>query len=222
MRSFGLSLLFTAALSAFTFAAPVAPDTSALTGGVTGLTGTLGKPLGGLQTRDETPKSLAVILAGVTTELTPLTAQLTYINSANATVAIVQPIVGQISDCLLTATASIKLLVGAKLEVILAPIEGTVLLTVAAVLQLVAGVLCLLFTAVGCLLKVVVGDVRAALLPILVNLCVVVAGLLKVVFSLNVQGLVATALCALLPEVVIAVIKLLACTELLLCLGIKL
>ncbi|KAH7909089.1 hypothetical protein BJ138DRAFT_1127927 [Hygrophoropsis aurantiaca] len=219
MRSFStLSLLFTAALSAFTYAAPAGTPDLKLPFDTTAITG-LTSGASALGARATTP-GLAVVFTTLQTQISPLAAELTFLTPANATAANITPIVGQIKDCLLTATVSVKALVGLELDVILAPIEGTVILTVAAVAELVGGVLCILFAAIGCLLKVVVADVSVIVLPILVDLCVVVACLLQVVFGL-VGGLLAAVLLILTPTV-IAVIKLLACTELLLCLGIKL
>ncbi|KAH7913504.1 hypothetical protein BJ138DRAFT_1145859 [Hygrophoropsis aurantiaca] len=226
MRSFGsLSLLFTAALSAFTYAAPaVSTDASAVLNKVSGAAGDV-KPdvlssTPALASRDDTPQSIAVIFTTAQAQLEPLTEKLTSITSEDATLDNITPIVAEIKTCLLTATGSLKLLVGADLSVILAPVEGTVALTVAAVGELVGGLLCLIFAAVGCLLNVVVGDVRAAVLPLLVDLCGVVAGLLQVVLGL-VGGLLAVVLTILTPTV-LAVIKLLGSVDLLTCLGIKL
>ncbi|KAH7906498.1 hypothetical protein BJ138DRAFT_1105094 [Hygrophoropsis aurantiaca] len=223
MRSFGtLSLLFTAALSAFTYAAPASPDASVVLDKVTGVVGD-SKPdvlSSALTGRDDTPQSIAVIITTVQAQIQPLTEKLTFINSDDATIDSITPIVAEIKTCLLTATESLKLLNGADISVILAPVEGTVALTVAAVGQLVGGLLCTLFAAIGCLLKVVVGDVRAAVLVLLVDLCGVVAGLLQVVLGL-VGGLLAMVLTILTPTV-LAVIKLLGSVELLTCLGIQL
>ncbi|KAH7924226.1 hypothetical protein BV22DRAFT_1035373 [Leucogyrophana mollusca] len=225
MRSFStLSLIFTAALSAFTYAAPATtPDVQALTNkvesAVSGVDVT-SLPLSSVEQRDETPASVAVILTTLQAQVLPLTEQFTYINSANATAANITPIIAELKTCFLTATASLKLLIGADIAVILAPIEGEVILTVAAVAELLGGVLCILFAAIGCLLDVILVDVKVIVLPLLVDLCVVVAGLLQVVFGL-VAGLLAAVLLILTPAV-IAVIKLLGCVELLLCLGIKL
>ncbi|KAH7920896.1 hypothetical protein BV22DRAFT_1039299 [Leucogyrophana mollusca] len=171
MRSFStLSLLFTAALSAFTSAAPTGPaDVTAIGGKLTSAVGAVGavpKLGGAVQERDQSPASVAVIFTTLQDKVLPLTDKFTYITPANATAANITPIIVEIKGCLLTATASLKLLVGAELSVILAPVEGEVALTVAAVGQLVGGVLCILFTAIGCLLKVVVSDVRAVVLPL--------------------------------------------------------
>ncbi|KAH7923042.1 hypothetical protein BV22DRAFT_611664 [Leucogyrophana mollusca] len=140
MRSFStLSVLFTAALSAFTYAAPTGPTDALKLPNVGDLT-KLGSTVP-VQTR-ETPASVAVIFTNVQETIIPLTDKFTFITPANATAAEITPIIGQIKDCLLTATVSLKALVGLELSVILAPVEGTVQLTVAEVAKLVGGVLC--------------------------------------------------------------------------------
>ncbi|KAH7915623.1 hypothetical protein BJ138DRAFT_1141313 [Hygrophoropsis aurantiaca] len=224
MRSFGtLSLLFTAALSAFTYAAPAGPaDTSAVLDKVSGAAGEV-KPdalSSALAGRDDAPQSIAVIFATTQSQIETLSKQLTAITPETATIDNITPIVAEIKTCLLSATGSLNLLVGADLSLILAPVEGVVALTVAEVGQLVGGLLCTLFVAIGCLLDVIVGDVRTAVLVLLVDLCGVVAGLLQVVLGL-VGGLLVVVF-ALLTPTVLAVIKLLGSVELLTCLGIQL
>ncbi|KAG2130900.1 hypothetical protein DEU56DRAFT_740387 [Suillus clintonianus] len=231
MRSFTtFTVLLTAVLSTFTNAAPITlpgvsvPTVPSVKSEVSGLHRELGVPGIGRETQGETAvgiptPSVAVVFTGIFTQIQPLTEQLAYINAENATVAAISPVVAQIKTQLTSAVSQLQALIGQDPSVILAPVEGTVLMTVAELATLIAGDLCILFTALGAVLKVVVGDVRTEVLPMLADLGCDVTFILKIVVTL-VGGIVASLSPLLAP--VLAVIASLGLTDLLSLLGLSL
>ncbi|KIJ15798.1 hypothetical protein PAXINDRAFT_155375 [Paxillus involutus ATCC 200175] len=231
MHSFStLSILFTAALSVFTNAAPISPSGVNLgdalstpqlsgvpnTGGlnlraadtvVSGAVQSIESKVTSLNTREDSP-SVAVIFSNVITEITPYTEQLTYLVPENATVAIITPIVASIKCSIVAAIPQLQALVGQEVSIILAPVEGDVTLTVTELAKIIGSVLCLIFTALGAVLKVVVGEVSSDVLPILTDLGCTITELLEVVVTL-VGGIVACLVPLLAPIVgVLSVLEL--------------
>ena len=152
MRSFGIfSLVATAALSLFASAAP-AP------GGPVKVDVAAAAKVHALRQRDTELRSVPVILTGLIVELTPtcnelrewsifmglvnfLTKCIEYITKDNCTSEVLTPHFNKMVSCISSATAEIKLLVGADLSVILAGVDATVQVTVAAVAELLCSVL---------------------------------------------------------------------------------
>ncbi|KAF9218885.1 hypothetical protein BS17DRAFT_761793 [Gyrodon lividus] len=249
MHSFStLSVLFTAALSVLTNAAPISPSgyssvvpgnlgdvastpqLSGVTGQLSGVTGKVNIVASGLNLRDvdatvsnavksvetkvstlnarEDSPSVAVIFNEVMIEIAPYTEQLTFIVPENATVAIITPIVSSIKDSFLAAIPKLQALVGQEVSVILAPVEGEVILTVSELAKLIGTDLCLVFTALGAVLKVVFSEVRTDVLPILTDLGCTITSVLEVVVVL-VGGIVASLIPLLAPIVgVLSVLEL--------------
>ena len=151
MRSFGIfSLVATAALSLFASAAP-AP------GGPVKVDVAAAAKVHALRQRDTELRSVPVILTGLIVELTPTCNELRewsifetdkililcieYITKDNCTSEVLTPHFNKMVSCISSATAEIKLLVGADLSVILAGVDATVQVTVAAVAELLCSVL---------------------------------------------------------------------------------
>ncbi|KAF8839799.1 hypothetical protein BDN67DRAFT_1012038 [Paxillus ammoniavirescens] len=230
MHSFStLSILFTAALSVFTNAAPIIPSgvnlgdalsTPELSGvPSTGLNlraadtvvsdavKSIESKVTTLNTREDSP-SVAVIFNNVMIEITPYTEQLTYLVPENATVAIITPIVASIKSSLVAAIPQLQALVGQEVSIILAPVEGEVTLTVTELAKIIGADLCIIFTALGAVLKVVLGEVRSEVLPILTDLGCTITELLEIVVTL-VGGIVASLVPLLAPIVgVLSVLEL--------------
>ncbi|OJA13757.1 hypothetical protein AZE42_01552 [Rhizopogon vesiculosus] len=225
MPSFAtITLILTAALSTLTNAAPITLPSASIPGDlssgkseITDLTQEVDLP--SFRRETEISVSVAVVFTDVFAQIRPLTDQLTYITSENATVASISPVVAQIKTQLTGAVSQLQGLVGKDSSVILAPVEGTTLMTVGSLATLIAGDLCLLFAALGAVLKVVVGDVHTEVLPLLADLGCTVTSLLEIVITL-VAGIV-TSLTPLLAPVV-AILSSLGLTDLLSLLSLSL
>ncbi|KAJ8584960.1 hypothetical protein M405DRAFT_773523 [Rhizopogon salebrosus TDB-379] len=210
MRSFAIiTFIIAAALSTFTNAAPIAlpgvplpANIPSVDSKVTSVTQTVDfhglrrdtEISASIEPEEVLPQStpsVAVVFTNLFTQIRPLTDQLTCITTENATVAAISPVVAQIKTQLTCAISQLQGLVGQESSVILAPVEGTASMTVASLSTLIAGDLCLLFTALGAVLKVVVGDVRTEVLPLLADLGCTVTSLLEIVITL-VVGIVAS------------------------------
>lgn len=117
-------------------------------------------PVGDVLRRDTivTKKSMAVIFTETTTKVTPICGEFCkchklrgliqsdlripdYVNKQNATVDALTPLVSQLRTILGDALNDILSLSGEANTVILAPVEGAVLVTVAELAQLIAGLL---------------------------------------------------------------------------------
>ena len=118
------------------------------------------------------------------------------LTSANATVEVITPILTDIVSIIGVAVTDLKALVGADISVILCSVDGTVVVAVSVVAQLLADILIALFGALGFVLTVV-ADV-SILVDAIVNcgLGSIICDLLTIVFQL-VDGLLA----ALIPLV---------------------
>ncbi|KAG1736611.1 uncharacterized protein EDB91DRAFT_499589 [Suillus paluster] len=225
MRSFTtFTVLFTALLSTFTNATPIT-DLASVKSDVTGLN-KLDLPAVGREIKisssgetDVELPSVAVVFTTVFTQIQPLTNQLTYLTPQNASVAAISPVIAQIKTQLTGAVPQLQALVGQESSVILAPVDGVVSLTVAALATLIADVLTLLFTALGAVLSIVGGDVHAEILPLLTDLCGVVTSILQIVVTL-VGGIIVSLLPLLVP--VLSIIVSLGLTGLLSLLGLAL
>ncbi|KAG1736682.1 uncharacterized protein EDB91DRAFT_1083344 [Suillus paluster] len=228
MRSFTIfTILLTAVLSTFTNAAPITLPDADIASDKSDLN-KLGLPAVGREikisssgeTDVELPTpSVAVVFTTVFTQIQPLTDQLNYLTPDNATVAAISPVVAQIKTQLTGAVSQLQALVGQDSSVIIASVDGTVPLTVAALATLIADVLTLLFTALGAVLSMVTGDVHTEILTLLTDLCGVVTSILHIVATL-VPGIVVSLLPLLSP--VLSIISSLGLRGLLSLLGLTL
>ncbi|EIW84697.1 hypothetical protein CONPUDRAFT_162055 [Coniophora puteana RWD-64-598 SS2] len=174
MRFFStVSLVFTAALAAFSVAAPAAEEAKVVA--------------------RQSTTSIASIFSTAFTEIAPLAESLVYLNSDNATQAVITPIISQISAPLNTALTSVTALQGQGLtqDQLLLSEDGTEVLSVAALAQLIAFDLILLFKGLGAILSIVGADLAAILIPLLYAVGILVYKILVIVLALVVGLLIA-------------------------------
>ncbi|KAF5391231.1 hypothetical protein D9757_003037 [Collybiopsis confluens] len=186
-----LSLLATVASAAFSFAAPVTPSSNVLEARCL-------------------CQDIHSIITDVTTTLTPIVAELTYITHENCTVEVLTPIVGEIKQVLSTAITEVNALTGKTAVTLLTTVDG-VLLTVTDVAALVVALLNLIFGALAVVLKVVTEVNVAAVIGLLCEVVEVVAELLQAILS--VVGGLLVVLLTLLGDVVFSVIATLGLTS---------
>ncbi|KIK96835.1 hypothetical protein PAXRUDRAFT_275867 [Paxillus rubicundulus Ve08.2h10] len=192
MHSFStLTILFTAALSVFTSAAPISPF---------GVPSVVPVNVGDSLSTPE--------LSGIPNTVNTGGLNLRAADTANATVAIIKPIVASIKGSIVAAIPQLQALVGQEVAIIFAPVEGEVTLTVTELAKIIGTDLCLIFTALGAVLKVAFGEVSSDVLPILIDLGCTITELLEVVVTL-VGGIVAPLVPLLAPIVgVLSVLEL--------------
>ena len=177
MRFFStVSFVFTAALAAFSVAAPVAEDTKAVARAST--------------------TSVAAIFNTAFAEIAPLAQSLIYLNSDNATEAVIKPVIAQISAPLNTALSSFTSLQsqGLSQNELLLSEDGSEVLAVGALAELIAVDLILLFQGLGAVLAIVGFELAAILTPLLYAVGILVYQILFIVL-----GLVGGLLLALTP-----------------------
>ncbi|KAJ3712932.1 hypothetical protein C8R42DRAFT_727676 [Lentinula raphanica] len=190
MRFSTLSLLATVASAAFSFAAPVTPVSNSLEARCL-------------------CQDVHSIIVDVTTTITPLVEELTYITTENCTVEILTPIVTDIKVALCGAITQVKGLTGFTLTTVLTTVDGVVL-TLFEVAELVCALLTLIFTALAAVLKVVATSEAVAVSELLCEVVELVATLLQLICNL-VGGLLAILL-PLVGEIVFTVIASLGLT----------
>lgn len=183
------ALAFGAFVSAVPLGAPAVPDVLSTVNGVV-------PAVPALVHRHEL-KSVAVVLTEAKVALTPLCAELQFIVAGNATVDAVGPILVDVKAVLSDTVSALNLLVGQPVEVILLTVDGTAKVVLADVANLLAGLLCLLFTALAHVVAVVKGDVTG-ILTIIAPIGELVSGLLSIVITL-VGSILGDVLGALLP-----------------------
>ncbi|KAJ3999109.1 hypothetical protein F5050DRAFT_1710012 [Lentinula boryana] len=190
MRFSTLSLLATVASAAFSLAAPVSPASNALEARCL-------------------CQDIHSIIVDVTTTITPLVEELTYITAENCTVEILTPIIGEIKVVLTTAITEVKGLTGFTLTAVLTTVDGVVL-TLAEVAELVCVLLTLIFGALAAILKVVTRAEAAAVAELLCEVVALVATLLELIC--NLLGGILAILLPLVGEIVFTVIASLGLT----------
>ncbi|PIL27155.1 hypothetical protein GSI_10296 [Ganoderma sinense ZZ0214-1] len=160
-------------------------------GSLTGVVGSLpvGNVLSGIGRRD-TPKSVAVILTGVQAQLEPITASLTFITTANATVEAVTGPANEIISILGGAVVDLKALVGLDASVILASVDGTVAVTVDVLAGLLAHVIVSVFFSLGAVVHIAGSAIDGALFTLLATVGAAVGTVVALVFQLVVGLLV--------------------------------
>ncbi|GBE84488.1 hypothetical protein BKA93DRAFT_734425 [Sparassis latifolia] len=173
-----LSILATLALSAFTSAAPFAS-----TGVVSSVEDLVAVP----DVPSLVPRATAgvyEVITTVTETIRPQVAELTFLTAQNATVDNISNIVVGIRTVLGTALVDVQGLMCESTDVILAPIEGTVLITVAELAEVVSELLILVFEALGFVLTIVSADILPSVTYLLASLAEVVGCLLCAVIML--------------------------------------
>ncbi|OJT14811.1 hypothetical protein TRAPUB_8605 [Trametes pubescens] len=168
-----------------------------------------------------TQDSLASIFADAQTQLLPFTNQLKFATQQNATVEGLTPSVNGIKNVLTTSTTRVHGLAGLPIKVILASLDGTLVLTAVEVAHILASVSILVFEAVGAVITLLHGGIAPAVFLLLVGVGEVVGTLVKAVTVIGGVALVdvAVILGPLLGGVV-GVIKTLGLTVLIALLGL--
>ncbi|KAI0634916.1 hypothetical protein C8Q77DRAFT_1072289 [Trametes polyzona] len=133
---------------------------------------------------DDAKLSLASILTDAQTQLVPFTQQLKFATKQNATAEHLSAPVDGIKNVLTTTATRIHGLGGHPIEIILASLDGTLILTVHEVARILAAVLILVFDAVGAVLALLGGGIAPAVFLLLVGVGEVVATLLQAVLAI--------------------------------------
>ncbi|KAI0696640.1 hypothetical protein BC835DRAFT_857191 [Cytidiella melzeri] len=128
--------------------------------------------------------SVPQILAAVTTQLTPLVAELQSITASNATVAVVGPIMDSIKGVLTPAITEVQALSGSSLSTILASVDGTVQVTATELAQILSNLLHLVFNALASVSTLVSSLGLGSLGTLLSEVINLVVALLKAVLAL--------------------------------------
>ncbi|EIW55950.1 uncharacterized protein TRAVEDRAFT_130193 [Trametes versicolor FP-101664 SS1] len=128
-----------------------------------------------------TQDSLASIFADAQSQLLPFTNQLKFATTQNATVEGLTPSVNGIKNVLTTSTTRVHGLAGLPVKVILASLDGTLVLTAVEVAHLLAAVSILVFEAVGAVITLLHGGIAPAVFLLLVGVGELVGTLLKAV-----------------------------------------
>ncbi|OCH84322.1 hypothetical protein OBBRIDRAFT_741784 [Obba rivulosa] len=197
MLSFSaLSVVATLAFSAFTSAMPLDPTSAVSTVG--NLLPVPALPVGVPALKRDTPRSVAAIVADVTVQVTPYVEQLKYINKQNATLEVIEPVVTNIKGVFASAVVEVQGLMGLSADVILAPVTGTVAVTVAELAQIIAGLLTLVFEVVGVVLGVVDSSILSCVTYLLVSLAELVGCLVCAIVML-VDGILANLVATIVP-----------------------
>ncbi|TFY77768.1 hypothetical protein EWM64_g6244 [Hericium alpestre] len=147
--------------------------------------------------RHVAPICIEGIFNDLTDKLTPITGELNFIVTGNATQEVLGPIVDDIKSIIQDAVSTLNTLVGKPVDEILVSVDGTVKLTLGDVAELVAGVLTIVFTAIGKVLRLASIDV-SVVVSILAPIAELVAALLSVVLKL-VGGVLGDVVGAVLP-----------------------
>ncbi|KAJ3877802.1 hypothetical protein F5051DRAFT_503638 [Lentinula edodes] len=184
MRFSTLSLLATVASAAFSFAAPLTPASNALEARCL-------------------CQDIHSIIVDVTTTITPIVEELTYITSENCTVEVLGPILDEVKVVLTTAITEVKGLTGFTLTTVLTTVDGVVL-TIAEVAELLCELLTLIFGALAAILRVVTVSEAVAVKALLCEVVELVATLLQLIC--NLLGGILAILLTLVGDIVFSVI----------------
>jgi len=169
----------------------------------------------GFATRDDEPRSLPVIILGVSGRIAPLCKKLGTLASVDVNVKVITPIVDEIKDILAEATAEVQLLKDHPIEYILY-LNGRIL-SIKEIGDIVGSLIILIYTAIAGVLAVVEAAQFKLVVALLIQLSIVLAGLLKVVFAIVVD---LQAVVVVVIEDVIPTILDIDCTDLIVILGI--
>jgi len=126
--------------------------------------------------------SLPAILGELVTAVTPLFAELGSLTKQNATVDIVQPIVGDINNALNIAITEVNTLIDQPVEVVLATAKGV--LDIGELVKLLQPFLTLVFTALGSVLNLLSGVTSGEVFTLLKSVGALVGELLALVLDI--------------------------------------